>query len=447
MRFRSFQFSLAVLLLACGTVAAQTDPVSDSSPGPMPYGRGERPALQYSGSALPTNLFSLELLSETAYDSNVYNNNTFAVSDAVFNLGARLGYRRQAQDLSFGFEYQPYGVIYGQTGDRNALDHALQMDLSYNFGPRWNVRLREAAAYRTGLFGSPSRHEFVSEMDSPTRLNDGIFTPLARSLENNLRADANYQYGTRLSFGGFGGLLHRNYIEEPGESAGQDSREANAGMQVRYRMARRTTLGFLYMYQQMDFEQRSETGVHSGLLSVAWQPAPGLTLNVFGGPQRSHSRHRVQAAIVLFGQSFLLVGQTADDGWHPAFGGTVAWQDERTALQLGLRRTITDGGGLLPGSVTSTRVEFAGRRRLGRSWHAVFSAAEAYSTASGLSGKVDATTAGVGLERSLSERLITRFGYNLVRQRGASFLPLADVDRSRVSIGLHYRLAASGSGR
>ncbi len=56
---------------------------------------------------------------------------------------------------------------------------------------------------------------------------------------------------------------------------------------------------------------------------------------------------------------------------------------------------------------------------------------------------MNAQSAGAGVERILSENLLARAHFNFVRQRSGADFPLqADIDRSRIGIGVFYRLRA-----
>ena len=409
-----------LLLLAClGARAQSPTPASGSAQGPSPYGNGEAPRLDYAGRSSPRNVVSLEVAGETAYDNNVLNDNARRLSDGAFAFSGRLAFQQERQHLRFALDYQPDVLLYRETRGRNALDHGLKLDMQYTFNPRFALRVRESLHYRTGVFYPRSSHSFLPELSSPTRLNDAIFTPLTRSFQNNLRLDAVYRRTRRTSFNLFGGLLNRNFLGEVTEQPGlRDHHEVNAGLQHLYRLSRDSTLGTLYLFQDMRFGEESYSKVHSVLFSFARQLSPGTTVHIFGGPQYTRSQNRFTSELDLFGLRFLVSGQILRSGWHPALGGAVVQRLNKTVFQISARRTVTDSGGLLIGAVNHILMETSVRRRMGRNWHAFANLTAGHASAVLFDDSdIRTQTAGFGLERSLSETLTTRVGYNLIHQR------------------------------
>ncbi len=436
------------LALACFAQAQNGGAPGGPKPGPSPYGSGEKPRLDYTGHSSPQNILSFGLTGETAYDDNVRSDNRVRFGDAVFSLAGRLGFRQERKRLTFASHYEPGVQIYRDTPGLNVLNHGAGVDLNYQFTPRFALRARDSFSLMTGIFHPRTDDKLVPEMESPAHLNSSVITPLARTLENNARVDAVYQFTRRSSLDAFGGLLRREFLNVPAnEVVLRNHYEANGGLQHLYRLDANTTIGTLYLLQGLHFATSHST-VHSGFFSLARRLATGTTLSIYGGPQYSRSSNRFTSEVDLFGLRGLLTLRSFHAGWHGAVGGSLVRESDRTAVQISARRTVTDGGGLLASVVTNTLLDVTVRQRIGRAWHASWNANASQSSAVLFDSEIRGSSMGLALERGLTEALSARLAYNFLHQRSHGPVPLlTDIDRNRVSFGLSYRVGAIALGR
>jgi hypothetical protein len=163
-----------------------------------------------------------------------------------------------------------------------------------------------------------------------------------------------------------------------------------------------------------------------------------VTISVFGGPQ--HSRSNEIIPLVLGPLTFQVPVVLA--GWNWAMGGALTKRLDRTAVLLTAQHQISNGGGLL-GAVISTSVGGSVRRQLPGRWDAVWSGSYANNSSLGSgapAGSYYSATAGFGLERSLSDRVSLRLGYDYLSQHGNGQAPsIGDFNRDMFSIQFFYR--------
>jgi hypothetical protein len=111
-------------------------------------------------------------------------------------------------------------------------------------------------------------------------------------------------------------------------------------------------------------------------------------------------------------------------------------------LRLTAQRLITDGGGLFT-TVVSAYEGAELRHRLGYNSDLVLVASNARSAVlQGFSGRgaVNTQSAGVSVEHSVFENLSVHFEYHVFRQRVNQYVPFADVDDGRYTLGIFYRI-------
>lgn len=452
---QSFRVALYLVLAGCGLWAQSTQPTPEPAPPDSmqalrPFGSGEQPRRNYAGSSFPRNVLLFSLAQETAFDDNVLSNNLDRRSDVSFGFAGRMAFRQERKRLTFALDYHPDLLLYRETPG-NVLNHGLELDLNYQPAPRLALRLRNSLHYTTGVFHPRSSEEFMTALGAPARLNDTIFVPRHRTFEDNLRFDAVYQKSHRTSLTFFGGLQNRDFIlEASSRERLQDTQGINAGVQYLHRLDRASTVGGLYLVQNLQFGDQSRALIHTAFFNYARRLSPGVTAEVFAGPQYMRSRERFQTELIFLGSRATLAGEIFRAQWHGALGGSVTMRSSETVFQISARRMVTDGGGLLISAVSNVLVEVSARRRLARGWHATWNLNVAHSRA--MSSFLPDTTlesqsVGLALERSLTEDLTARLGYNFQRQRGGPVLLQDEIDRNRLTLGFFYQLGKIALGR
>jgi len=418
-----------------------------SASGPQTYGDGEKVGLNYAGTSPPRNILALGLNVGSTYDDNILGNNQQPVGDAAFQFGPSLNVHREGRRLNLALSYQPHFRIYRRASELNVVDQTLGFDAAYRASSRLSFRARTSAFYTTGIFEPIRNEEFLPGLGSPSSLNDTLFTPSARQLTWSSRIDASYQASKRDSIDVFAGQSKLDIREQFSNARSlQNTEQKDAGLDYQHRLSPHTTLGINYQYKDIRFGSDSRDLVHSAFFSYAQQVSPSLMLSVFGGPQFSHLNEVV--AFLLGPFSFRLPVSLATSNW--ALGGTLTKQLDKTAFQLTAQHQVSDGGGLL-GAVVNSSVGTSIRRRLPGRWDAIWNAGYANNSrldSTSTRGSYQSLTAGVGLERSLTEKLSVRGGYDFLHQRGdGQSLLLGSYDRDLLSVQFSYRFHQIALGR
>jgi len=411
------------------------------------HGESEPAGLSYAGTSPPRNVLMFGFNLGSSYDDNVFSNNQQRVGDASFLFGPSLNLRREGKSLSLAMDYQPHFRIYRNGSEPGTLDQGLVLDASYRVNSHLAFRARTSASYTTGIFQPSQSAEILSGLGSPSSLNQSVFTPTVKQLSLSSRIDASYQASKHDSVSFYLGQSTLDFKQQVSNESGlQNTQERDAGLLYQHRLSPHSTLGVDYRFQNIHFGQDSRTLVHSAFFSYAQQISPSLTISVFGGPQYS----RLKELFSLPLGPFLLQVPVSSTDWNWAIGGALTKRLDRTAFQLTTQHQVSNGGGLI-GAVVSNSVGANVRRRLSRRWDAIWSGtyAQNNSLASGFpTSDYQSETAGFGLERSLTEKLSLRMGYDYLRQRGSGgTLSIADFDRDLWSVQFSYRFHQIALGR
>jgi len=393
------------------------------------------------------NTLSFSLANQTAWDDNVLSNNAQRQSDLTFAFGPRVGIRQERKKSSLALDYEAGFQLYRWRPGYNALNQGLRVETGFQFHPNLSLRFRDASRYRTGIFQSVLGEGVASERGTPATLNETVFTPLARQLENDVIFDILYQESRQTSLTIFGGFRNRRFFEKfarPYEL--QDLRGASGGFQYSYRLNRTSTLGALLSYENLTFRASGRLVVQSALVSFGKRLSRNTTLEVFGGPQYARARDQFRIELPFF----TIAGRVLRARWHGAAGGTFTFQSGPSLFQLSGQRLVTEGGGLVT-SVSSSSSDLGVRRRLANRWSV--GGDLQYAETSTLGGflpgaRIRGQRASASLERQLTEGLKARLGYDFIRQRVKGPVPfLANLDRNRVSLDLSYRFPVMALGR
>lgn len=426
--------------------ATESRPASAS--GPHTYGEAEKAGLNYAGTAPPRNVLFLGFNAGSSYDDNIFgSDNQHRVGDVDLLFGPNFSVHRDGRLLTLALSYQPYFRIYRRTSEPNAVDQTLGLDAAYQATSRLSFRARGSGYYTTGIFQPDQNQGFLTNLGSPSSLNNTIYVPTVRQLTWSSRGDVTYQARAHDSVGLFVGDSQIHFEQEV-STAGylQNMEEQQAGLLYEHRLSPHTTVGTNYLFEDIRFGLNSRTLVHSVFVSYAQQVSRSLTVSVFGGPQYS----RLHEVIIFPIGPFRFQVPIFQVDWNWSVGGTLTKQLDKTVFQLNAQRQVSNGGGFI-GAVVALSGGASLRRRLPGRWDAIWSGSYAKnnSLASGsYASEFHSETAGFGLQRSLTERLNFHIGYDFLHQRGTGELPLfASFDRNLWSAQLSYQFHPIAIGR
>ncbi len=441
---------LSTLFSAWGESTGQTGPYAQ---GPETFAKGEHRTLEYIGESLPRNIVILSLDDETGYDDNILGSNRTRRGDSFSAFGPRIVFLRKgdvtsrAQRLSFALDYRPYFLLYRRVGRLDTVNQAVHWDAKYQLGPSFALQLRDSFSYQSGMYQPHSNKDFLPQLASPTSLNQSVITPLSRTFQNESRLDAIYRKSTRTSVDLFGAFLDRRLSHKTiSEVPLFNARGIDAGLEYSYRLNPTSSLGVLYLFQNLNFGRQSRTVVQSAFFSAARRLPSDTTLSFFAGPQ--YTQQRGLSLFPLFKTNTTNTGHIGSGGpWSGAVGCSLSKQTERTVFQISGQRLVSDGGGFF-GASTNFFIDLNLRRRLVGRWDGIWSLDYARTSALGVESSIRGQTAAFAIERSLTDRLSARLSYNYLLQRSGGQLPLfADVDRNRVSLGVFCQLGKIPLGR
>jgi hypothetical protein len=205
-------------------------------------------------------------------------------------------------------------------------------------------------------------------------------------------------------------------------------------------------VGMDYLVQNIEFGPASRTLVQSALFSFARQFSPSVSLSVFGGPQylQLDEQFSLPLGSLAFQPPF------SSTQWNWAAGGALTKRLDNIVFQLTAQHEVTNGGGLL-GAVVNSSIGATVRHRLARDWDVIWTAgyADNASLDSTIShGGYRSLNAGVGVQRTLTEKLSLGFRYDFVHQGGTGQSPLlGNFNRDLWSVQLSYRFREIALGR
>ncbi len=438
-----------VLLIPLGLRAQGDAPGPTEQRGPKPYGTGEAAPLNYATEPTPTNLLLFSLGAESGYNDNILSTSSNRQSDTTFLFSPRMALQERRSRLSVALDYSPDFLLYRHTSGYNALNHSLGLDFNYRVTSRFSLRLLDSFGYRTGIFQPHPGESFVPGLASPNALNQTVFTPLAKELDNSTRLDVVYEASARTLFDWFGGYQRRDFRQVSTGLSLFNFQGANAGFRYSYRLTRHTTLGALYAFQNLNFQEGQRTQVHSGSLSLARDLSAFATISIFGGPEYSHLRdHFVLPVLPFPGVVLAIPVDTKNISWST--GGSLHLKTSKTVFEVSGERRVSEGGGVF-GAVISSSVLMDVHRRLSRRWNAIWDLS--YGNSDSLGGiragrSVSSETGAFHLERTVTENLTARIGYAFLRQvSGTPPVSLPNFHRNFVTFGLFYRFKQIPLGR
>ncbi|MGH9573013.1 MAG: hypothetical protein ACRD40_05715 [Candidatus Acidiferrales bacterium] len=425
---------LIAVLWVCAPLRAQVQTIEDGAlNSPMDSGYATQPSS-------PSGI-NAELQTRLMRDTNVFNNNAQPSSDFIYQGGALINFWKAQPRWNLALQYRPTFLHYQHESSLDTFDQGLVLTGNYAFTQRFRLQGTETFDSFTGFLPSSSNQYFLLPTVGFTGVNT-LIAPTSHDLSNQSEGDLIYQVSPRGSFDLTGSYLLQDFSGiknlPPGvlSAALLDTNGATGGASYSYRYTQRITLGLRYVYQHFRYGQSGSDQSHTGLITVHWDAAEHVGLDVYGGPSYS----------TAVGTQFL--GGVNEPSAQfsvlsPAFGGTFSLRSDRTVLNVSAEHSVSSGGGLLM-TVMSDYEGAEVRHQLTDNWDFVVTGGYNRSVAlqsESSKGKVSGETFGTAFERPIVGELSARFEYDYMRQRTNQFVPLgANVNSNQVSVGLFYRI-------
>ena len=442
----AFIFSLTfIALFPIGSAGQAAAPGATAPAQAGVLGTGVQTPLQFAGQSAPENQVSLSLGTSALYDDNVLSGSTPRLSDEAVSFNSQLGISRRTERVTINFDYTPFFMLYRQIDQLDRLNHAANLSMTFRLASRFSLGLHDIFSYQNGVYPSLTGQQILSGPASPTALNQNIFSPTTRTLSNTPGLDLTFMKSRRTSLTLSGGYNQRKFGGQGG--AGQslyNDTGVNGSLNFQYRVTENTSFGFLLIHQDSTYQggqafgYRQRSQIESASFSVGSRLSPTVTVTVFGGPQY----------IRTIGQSSM--GSSLPGSYQGAGGGSITKEVGKTALDLSIQRSVSDGGGVYTSTI-NTNATFGVRRRLVGHWETDLHGGASRSDASlfqNVNGKIDTLVGGIVFSRPLGGGAVFHASYDTIHQLSKGTLPVsASLDRNQVAIGFDYQFKPLPLGR
>ncbi len=383
-----------------------------------------------------------ELETRVMRDTNVFSNNARPYSDIIYQEGALINVWKARPRWNLALQYRPTLLHYQHESSLNSFDHALELTGNYSFTQRFRFEGTETFSSLTGLMPSSSNEYFLLPTSGFTGVNNTLIAPTTHSLSTGSEAHFIYDTSPRGAFDFTGSYLLQDFLGIKDVPQGVlapallDTDGATGGASYTYRYTQRISVGFRYLFQYFHYGLGGSDQSHTGLLTVHWDVAEHMGLDLYGGPSYSTAN----------GTQFLAAPSELSTKFRtvsPSLGGTFSLRSDRTVLNVSAQHAVSSGGGLLM-TVMSDYEGAEVRHQLTDNWDFIVTGAYNRSVAlqsDSSKGKISGETFGAAFEHPIVGELNARFEYDYLRQRINQFVPLGtNVNTNQLSMGLFYRI-------
>jgi hypothetical protein len=408
------------------------------------YGGGVQSPLQFEGESLPANEVTFRMGATALYDDNVLSTNSSRVGDEAVSLDSYLGFTKRSEHLTASFDYTPFFLLYRQFDQYDRLNHSADLNLSDRLTSRTILGLHDTFGYQNGFYPSLNGQQILSGLASPSALNQMVIPYTTRTLTNMAGLDLTFEKSRRTSLTLSGDYSQRKFGQQTAGQPLYNNNGVGGSLTYQYSLTEHTSFGILLVHQDTTYQggqafgNRLRNQIESTLLSLGSRLSPTVSVTVFGGPQYIHTIGQVSPGAVLSGH-FQVSG-----------GGSVTKEVRKTAFDLAVQRSVSDGGGLYP-SAKYTNANLGVRRRLVGRWETDVSVGAGETDASLFqsgNARTETISGGVGVSRPLMVGSSFHIAYQTTHQVNKGVLPiLANLDRDQVSIGIDYQFKALSLGR
>ena len=416
------------------------------STAPRPV-QGELPSLRLGSEAEPGNMIMGAINVGAFYDDNILARNKQTESDVAYVVRPRLEFSRATSRLHWLLAASPGFTKHQQFAERDQFTGNADTDLQYQLMQHLQFRFRDSFL-RTDdpefdVFNRPT-----TELGLLDHTNASVIVPLGKRVSNISNVQLSYLMGPRSMLEVIGNYHFQHFSPIPQVIAGNestaqlvDSEGAGARAAYAYRLSQRHTVGLMYSFQDLAFfrGQSARAVTHAIFYTHAFTITSKMSLELFAGPERSHTFNQVALGLDLF-TIFLPINK---DTWSWAGGSTFGWQGNHTSLRASFVRQVGEGGGLLSavrhqGETLEVRHQFT-RRWIG-DVHAAYGENSLLSVFSN-AASIRSFVAGAGATREITQNFSLRLGYTRAQQnrRGRLLGGEFNTDRDRVSVSLEYK--------
>jgi hypothetical protein len=373
-----------------------------------------------------------------AYDDNALLTSTGQVTNTTYSVFPNIAIEQSTSRMRWSLGYSAGLTVNQRLSNRNHGSHDLRFDSTFRLSPHVNLRVAEDFSLIAGVFTNVGSGFESSQSQSNTTL----ITPLANTRSSQTVVETNYHYALKDIVGASGSFSDLHYSEvTTGSGSLVDTQTAVGTVFWQHELFHGNWGGPSYRFDRISFGSSGETRVHSFLAVDTFRFAKAFTLSGFVGPEYSDN-HGVAATGPNAGRL------TDFTNWSVAAGVAGGWQTQRTSLNAGYSKRISDGSGVL-GIVRLSSVHGAWRQELHPGWDSTLSASYGNNQSLTLASSTTATTikatsVGVSLNRNLGKSFGFQVAYShdFQRQSGLNTVSQTyDANRNRVAVTLSYQWA------
>ena len=213
-----------------------------------------------------------------------------------------------------------------------------------------------------------------------------------------------------------------------------------------HRMARSYWVGGAYEYQRLSFSPGiDQATTHSFLLFNTIYLRPRMSISMFGGPEYWDYNSQQITQVITVPVVLVVSTPVSRQKWTYSAGASFNWQGERTSVQLGASRRISDGGGIL-GAVELVSAQAALRQKITRSTTLAFGGIAGdnrlLANFNGVADRLRSVSGSAALEQMLGRSFMVSLGYGRDYQRQSGGTPPpTDVNHNRGWVSLTYNFS------
>lgn len=374
-----------------------------------------------------------------AYDDNALLGSGEQVGNTSFSVFPSFAIDQSTSRMRWSLGYGGGLTVNQRLSSRNQGSHNLNFDSEFRLSPHVNLRAAENFSATSGMFTASTGSSFQTGSGGG---NGTLITPLANTRSSQTVVETNYHFARNDVIGASGSFYSLHYRDiSTGAGSLADTQTAMGSGFWLHKVFQSNWTGIGYRFQWMTYGPIGETRVHSFSIVNTLTLARAFTLSAFIGPEYSDN-YGTTASGANAGQL------SSFSSWSTAGGVDLGWQKQRTSLNAGYSKQISNGSGLV-GAVRLQNIHAAVRREFLPGWSAAVMATYGDNesltlTSATTATAIKATSVGASLERNIGRSLGFQVAYyhDLQSQAGIAGSPTSyDANRNRFSVTLSYQWA------